>query len=158
LESNQVGPTNFHAFFLETVGALVPASLQELGLKKPSVVRFLHRDPPGTQFRTGTTCFSAKAYAPRRWQQVVAVKEGSTMRLYLNGNLTGSVEDPTTLARGLYLEIGQLIGGHDKLPFIGQLDELSVYNRALSEREIKQHYKAMNSGERKVQPKRGTEA
>jgi hypothetical protein len=155
---DQIGPNNSHAFILETVGALETTGLRRLGLNDSGRLRFLHRDPPGSSYKWGTSCFSAKPYTPRRWQHVVAVKEGSTMRLYLNGDLTGTSEDPTSLARDLYLEVGQLVGNHQIVPFVGQMDELSVYNRALSEKEVKQHYKAMNSGDKKLKQKKGTEA
>jgi hypothetical protein len=144
LEPGQVGSTNLHGFFLEIVGALKPAALVELGLKEPNSIRFLHRDPPGSGYRLGTSCFSGTPYVVRRWQHVVAVKAGSELRLYLNGKLTATGKDESFLAKGLYLEVGQLIGAHEILPFVGQMDELSVYNRALPPAEIKRHYKTID--------------
>jgi hypothetical protein len=149
-ESDQILTTNLHGFFLEVIGALKPAALVELGLKEPNSIRFLHRDPPGSEYRTGTSCFSSTPYAVRRWQHVVAVKTGPEMRLYINGKLAATASDSSSLAKGLFLEVGQLIGTHEIVPFVGQLDELSVYDRALSAAEIKRHYKAID-----WTPKRG---
>jgi hypothetical protein len=138
--------SNLHAFSLELTGAQYSRALKVQGLKDVyrSRIRFLHRDPPGGDYNTGTSCFSADPYMFRRWQQIVAVKQGRKLRLYVDGKLAATSDDPTFLARNLYLEVGQFIGTTKVLPFVGQLDELSVYKRALSEEEIKQHYKSMN--------------
>jgi hypothetical protein len=45
-----------------------------------------------------------------------------------------------------------------RISFVGQLDELSIYNRALSEREVKRHFKAMNSNSNVSRFERSNEA
>lgn len=151
-EPNQPGPHVAHGFFLETIGALKPAALVEVGLKEPNGIRFLHRDPPGSDYRTGTSCFTQSPYAIRRWQHVAAVKKGSDMKLYVDGKLSGQAKDPSKLAKDLYLEVGQFIGSHDIFPFVGQVDELAIYNRALSGNEIRRHYKALQWSTKPPQP------
>ena len=145
-DGSHTDQTNLHAFSLELTGAQYSRALKVQGLKDVyrSRIRLLHRDPPGGDYNTGTSCFSADPYMFRRWQQIAAVKQGRKLRLYVDGKLAATNDDPTFLARNLYFEVGQFIGTAKVLPFVGQLDELSVYKRALSEEEIQRHYKSMN--------------
>jgi hypothetical protein len=110
----------------------------------PGRLRFLHRTPP-SEFK-GTSAYSATAYKPREWQHVVALKEGAAMRLYLNTELVASGADSTKLANGMKVLIGQLYPLDERRqavvrPMIGELDEVALYNRALSERELNEHYR-----------------
>jgi hypothetical protein len=107
-----------------------------------SRIRFLHRDPPGSS--GGTSCFSKSPYTPRRWQHVVAVKEGPAMRLYIDGVVTSTKQDKGSLTAGLRLLVGQLGIWKRAHPFIGQMDELAIYDHALSTEEILQHIKAIH--------------
>jgi hypothetical protein len=81
----------------------------------------------------------------RRWQHAVAVKQGSAMRLYLNGQVAASGKNSTELADGMRVLMGQL-HPHDPerpaavRPFVGEMDEVAIYDRALSESEIVKHY------------------
>ena len=54
------------------------------------------------------------------------------MRLYVNGELAAEEEDASELPAGLRLLVGRLYPSQRVRPFIGQLDELALYNRALS--------------------------
>ena len=109
-------------------------------IEHPGRVRFLHRDPPSYEFALGTSCFSKTPYGLRQWQHIVAVKDGPEMRLYINGEVAASAEDNTPLSDGLELLVGQLDRERDWRPFVGQLDELAFYDRALSDPEIQRHY------------------
>jgi len=72
------------------------------------------------------------------WQYVVATYDGSNMKIYINGILestktqTGTIGDTTGP-----LYIGRLTDGYY---FNGLIDEVRIYNRALSPAEIQQHY------------------
>lgn len=101
-------------------------------------VRFLHRNPPGES--GGVECFSTKDYHVRAWQHLVAVKEGPTMRIYLNGKLVAEDFDSTPLISGLSLIVGRLYSSDTVRPFVGQLDELAIYDRALSEEQVQRHH------------------
>ncbi|MBI2474735.1 MAG: LamG domain-containing protein, partial [Candidatus Taylorbacteria bacterium] len=78
-----------------------------------------------------------------QWSNVVGVREGNLLKMYING-----VQDPTTTAvfgAGLTEHLGLKIGFH--LPsspnaFKGLVDEVGIFNRALSSNEIKdlQHW------------------
>ena len=63
------------------------------------------------------------------------------MRLYINGVQVAEGEDPSDLPAGLRLLVGRLYPSREVRPFIGQLDELSLYNRALTSQEIEAHYR-----------------
>jgi hypothetical protein len=109
----------------------------------PGRIRFLHRNPPGSF--TGNSCFSEKSYVPRKWQHVVTVKNGPQLRLYVDGALAAEAEDRTELPGGMRVLIGQL-HQHDPRrvvavrPFVGELDEVALYDRALNADQIKSHF------------------
>lgn len=125
-----------HGALLELGGPLTTPST----IEHPGRIRFLHRDPPSSDPIAGTSCFSQSPYELRRWEQLVAVKDGGEMRLYVNGEMVAKADDNTGLSENLSLLIGQLDRHRDWRRFVGQLDELAVYNRALSDGEIRQHY------------------
>jgi hypothetical protein len=112
-------------------------------------LRYLHRDPPGLDPKVGTDCSSNVPYRRRRWQHVAAVKRGPEMELYLDGKLVGTKHDETSLAQHLCIIVGTSGIPREGVPvirqfkFIGQLDELAIYGRALEHDEIKQHIDAV---------------
>jgi hypothetical protein len=125
-----------HALLLELGGTgLIPSAIHH-----PGRMRFLHRSPPSNESELGTSCYSQDAYTFRKWQHVVAVKDGSQMSLYIDGALVGQGEDVSSLPSRMRLLIGRLYPSRRVRPLIGQLDELAVYNRALMPDEIVKHY------------------
>lgn len=114
----------------------------------PGGIRFLHRNPPTRDPRTGTSCYTTRRYQVRRWQHVVAVKKDGAIRVYVDGVVTGKADDSTEIAKGLRVMVGKAIlrrqGSLPPRSFCGQLDELAIYNRALSEEEIDSHFKAID--------------
>jgi hypothetical protein len=130
-----------------TPGGIIPhGMLVELGgtgriptaIQHPGCIRFLHRSPASNI--AGTSCYSETPYVLRKWQHVVATKDGANMRLYINGELVAQGNDPSELPSGLRLLVGKLYPGSSDRPFAGQLDELAIYNRALTPEEIGTHY------------------
>lgn len=77
---------------------------------------------------------------PGKWYHLVGVWEKSTLRLYINGTLYG----PTTTSGSIESSYDILIGNCEKLRetnnWIGYVDEVRIYNRALSESEILDMY------------------
>ncbi|WP_428304383.1 LamG domain-containing protein [Lacipirellula sp.] len=125
-----------HGMLLELGGSgKIPRAVHH-----PGRIRFLHRSPASDDSQLGTSCYSKGAYTLRRWQHVVAVKDGDAMRLYVNGQLVGEGEDHNELPSGLRLLIGRLYPSRNIRPFIGQLDEVALYDRALTPEEINQHF------------------
>jgi len=76
------------------------------------------------------------------WIHVVFTFDGSNIKCYINGVYDSSAArtDPLPNTSGdLYFgDSGEGIGYY---PFDGYIDEVAIYNQALSEDEIKEHYK-----------------
>ena len=75
-----------------------------------------------------------------RWYHVAVIWDGSLMRSYVNGALDLVDDSSGTIASGPDIN---LIISHPKYGFNGIIDEVRIYNRALSGEEIRYHY---NSG------------
>ncbi len=106
-------------------------------------IRFLHRLPAGT--RGGVNIFSEQTYVPGRWHHVVAQCQHGHMELYINGRLAGTAEAGAEVPAAAYrCLIGRLkqVGEGDNATtraFVGQIDELALYERPLAAEEIAQH-------------------
>jgi hypothetical protein len=123
-----------HGMLIELGGSgKIPTAIHH-----PGCIRFLHRSPAGNV--AGTSCYSKNSYTLRKWQHVVATKDHENMRLYINGALVAEGKDQSPLPAGLRLLVGSLYPTGGDRPFNGQLDELALYDRALSEGEITHHY------------------
>jgi hypothetical protein len=105
--------------------------------------RFLHRNPPGFDHAVGTSCYSAKAYSLRRWQHLAAVKQGTELRLYVDGVLADKQVERKSLPPNLAMVVGELGRPGRRSSFVGQLDELAIYARALSPGEVKEHFESV---------------
>jgi hypothetical protein len=86
---------------------------------------------------------SVTTLATSTWNHIVGVWTGSTVSIYINGKFENSLAANITLAGGSsdnYLRIGR--DGWDGGPayFPGTIDDVRIYNRALSDNEIKQLY------------------
>jgi len=79
------------------------------------------------------------------WQHfaMTASQSGNYMRIYRNGVLEASKVGMTPLPGG---NLDLLIGGQSAVPFGGLIDEVSIYNRALSDSEIAALYNAGSAG------------
>lgn len=76
------------------------------------------------------------------WFHMVGVYDGSQLRLYVNGVLNNVAAQSGTIASGPGpFWIGKYPGlnGYD-WAYYGKIDEVAIYNRALSAEEIRQHY------------------
>ena len=89
-----------------------------------------------------STCTATTGYATGVWYHVFVTYDGSAVRVYVNGvkdnsaNYSGSVGDVST---------SMSLGRNEAFPtgayFNGTLDDVRIYNRALSQAEITQLYK-----------------
>jgi flagellin-like protein len=90
---------------------------------------------------SGSTQVDKKAQSNSKWVHLSATYDGSRLGLYVNGEeanskpVTESVEDHS----GVDDFIGSAGGGRY---FTGGIDEVRIYNRTLSDSEIKRLYKA----------------
>ncbi len=79
-----------------------------------------------------------------QWYHLAVTRDGSTYRFYVDGTVIGPVTDVRAVPNAnALLTIGQAEG----LGFFdGRLDEVAIYNRALTASEIQQHYQNGLSG------------
>ena len=99
------------------------------------------RDTSGTEF----TVQGSTVLADGAWHHIVAVRDGDANenRLYVDGILEDLM--PATYSAGFdsstaELNIGYLNQDIPGFHFKGSIDEVALYNRALSVKEISQHY------------------
>ena len=76
------------------------------------------------------------------WQHMVYVADGNTLKAYLNGQLQPGIDNRISGnsfgATNTPLVIGNGGGYNKNYYFSGKMDEIKMYNRVLSEKEIKQ--------------------
>ncbi len=71
------------------------------------------------------------------WHHTAMVWDGSTKTLYIDGAVAGSAADPVSFAVGMPLSFGADIDyAAQSSPFVGVMDELRIYGRALGSAEI----------------------
>ncbi len=116
----------------------------QLYLNSSGQVRFFHRDNAGVTASGGSTT----AYNDGLWHHASVVKEApGSRRIYVDGVLTGT--SATTL--GATTVTNARIGGlaqfnHTPQEFIGAIDEVEVFNRALTASEIQAIVAAGSAG------------
>jgi hypothetical protein len=132
---------NRHGILLEACGPSNP-------WLRVNQVRFLHRSELTADPSDGVSCFSGKPYEPRRWQHLVAERDGDKLLLYVDGELAHEAVDGSPTPRGLQLVIGQLYTETVERFFIGQLDEVAIYDRALSSEEAARHSRLLRPQEK----------
>jgi hypothetical protein len=76
--------------------------------------------------------------APKTWNHVATVRKGAKVTVYLNGAPEISGELPAAESQDLFL------GGttDNNANFEGKIDDAAVYPRALSESDVRRHYRA----------------
>jgi hypothetical protein len=90
------------------------------------------------------------------YHHVALVRKGETTSFYIDGSLDSSntisggianLNNSAMLRAGQSICVSPGIGGHDtSQPFVGELDELDLFNRALSPAEIYAIYQAGSAG------------
>lgn len=136
----QYGTGNYGMWFGDTVSDCSPTSadtgaytfVTELGPNNPSIP------------------FNSWGYRPTvrtgRWYSVIGTWNGDTTKLYLNGGHTvsvvpnsitaiGSSSDGITIGSGY--NYGSAPNSSFPYPFIGKMDDLRIYNRVLTDAEIR---------------------
>ena len=107
---------------------------------------YLASGAPGISVSSdGTDAGASQAVAEEsvqldEWYNIVGVFDGSKVRMYVNGEEEGSEDyDGKILAGEGPISIGDNNAGlAPDFHFVGVIDEVAVYNRALSQSEIKQ--------------------
>lgn len=91
----------------------------------------------------GAFAIQGTAVVPaNKWTHVVATSDGATVNIYVNGVLDKSLSYSTSFAHGSSndnIQMGQNLSTAAQ-PFKGAIDDVRIYNRALSQTEITELY------------------
>jgi len=89
----------------------------------------------------GAQVTSTNAIPLDQWVHVAGTYDGSTVKIYVNGKLENSVAFTEGIFPGTYpMSIGCTLDSFPNSLFHGQIDEVSLYNRALTDCEIQSIY------------------
>ena len=99
---------------------------------------------------TRTNLSSTIALNDNQIHHIVATREGTEMRLYIDGVLDNSIS--TVPDEDLYVistqaAIGEYgLGAYSSYDFKGQIDQVAIYDRAITAEEVEAHYAIGTSG------------
>ncbi len=111
----------------------------------PAAYRFFHRHPPSQQNVSTLNLFDHRTCTPMQWTHLVATKTPDSICLYVNGKQVRRIEAKVGSDDVTYqLVIGQMDGKRIARQFEGALDEVALYDRAISKEEVQQHYNLLN--------------
>jgi hypothetical protein len=116
----------------------------------PNRLRFVHRSPATGDVLDGSNLIADKPYLVRTWQHLAAQKKDGRVFLWIDGKLSTEQPDPEPLDENMRLVIGQLYSTRSERRFVGQIDEVAIYDRCLTPQELRDHIKAAG---RAVAPK-----
>jgi hypothetical protein len=107
--------------------------------------------------RTNTSLVTVQSVPINQWTHIAATYDGVHIRIYTNGTLSGAKDHFTGIFPGTAtLGIGAIPSASPTAasfwPFNGLLDEISLYNRALTDGEIQAIYRADFVGKCLVAP------
>ena len=88
---------------------------------------------------------SSTSLGTSTWGYICTTYDGSNLKMYLNGVSTGttSVNQAITAPSGVGIYLG---ARNTSVPFTGSIDEVKIYNKALSDKEVLAEYNAQNAG------------
>jgi len=95
---------------------------------------------PGTTLRScaGGCVSAATTYTLEEWHHVALTYDEGEVKIYLNGSVEGEGTVPSPLT-GNELSLKVAADSNGQSQFVGIIDEVRVYNRALSEEEVNQN-------------------
>ncbi|NCY22608.1 DUF5011 domain-containing protein, partial [bacterium] len=111
-----------------------------------SLICFIDYSPQGPRGNVS----SSHSVDPGKWVSVQLVKSGTTYRIYINGTLSNEVEgNGGNLRAGAHINLGNQNGfgrindpSDSECTLFGALDDIRIYNRALSSEEILALYRS----------------
>ncbi|MDD4353955.1 MAG: DUF2341 domain-containing protein, partial [Candidatus Nanoarchaeia archaeon] len=92
------------------------------------------------ELSTGISYSTNYFIADNKWHQVSVTRLGTALKFYVDGNQVGSLTTGTDLVRNDVIEIGRAYWDANSNYFNGSIDEVKIFNRTLSEYEIKDLY------------------
>lgn len=131
-----------HAMLIETLASLAPHWKVKFDDVRSNAFRFLHRTPASGSVLEGSNLASNQPYKVRTWQHLAAVKKDGRMSIWLDGTLSAEQADPSPLNKNMQIVIGQLYLSKPERRFVGQIDEVAIYDRCLPPEELQLHIKA----------------
>ena len=111
--------------------------------------RYVDTDELCFQFATSNsefaTLFGGSNIPQGEWVHVVVTYDRSNLKMYINGKLdTSMIESGSLQSRNTHVFIGRnWDSGYQNEFFNGTIDEISIYNIALTAYEIEERYKAL---------------
>jgi hypothetical protein len=125
------GPTNKWAFWFDSIGHGIPGPALRFHINSPSLGAL---DPVIAPWSPNTG----------QWYHVAVTRNGSTYTLYIDGIQVATNTDTNTIPdAAVPLTIGQSENGYF---FNGLIDEVEIYNRALSAADIAAIFDAGSAG------------
>ena len=79
---------------------------------------------------------SGSAISVDEWHQIVATYDGTTQKLYIDGSLVSSATTSQTISTTTNAEIGSRNFSDRANEFLGKIDELAIFDRALTADEV----------------------
>lgn len=94
-----------------------------------------------TNYTGGGTATSTNAISLDQWVHIAGTYDGSVVKIYVNGQLSGATAYTEGIFHGTYpMSIGCTLDSFPNSLFHGQIDEVSLYNRALTDCEVESIY------------------
>lgn len=130
--------------YKDSPGNRVVAS-QGVGFNEPGQWSIGWEMPPGSKnisFRSNNTytTTTAESVMPKEWVHIVFTRQGDTGRWYINGKPDGPEHDMShlgALTAEKILRVGRRDYEESPAWFLGKMDELRIYTRALAPGEVK---------------------
>ncbi len=103
----------------------------------------------GDYYDGGQAKIKGTDIADGEWHYIVGTRHGSNLSLYIDGNKVAEGKTPCKVAGDNVAPVkigGFGLGARPRSPLVGSIDEIRIYNRALSEKEIQERYQLIKSG------------
>jgi hypothetical protein len=126
-------------------GSPVTGQARGLWLRDANTVSFFFRNNPPDLHAAISGGVTAN-----QWHYVVGTYDGTTARLYYDGKLAGQIETRINTVLNGTFHVGANIDEHSR-DFLGLVDDVAVYDRALSADEIRDHYVARSETLRRLE-------
>ena len=130
-----------HLILVERAGA---SGTKQHHVHPNFAVRSLYRTP--AVYRGGVNTYSSTSHLIHGWHHIIVVNSQGSFRIYVDGEISGESQAPEIFdAERYHLLLGRLYILDDEIdarPWSGAIDEVALYDHALSAEEIREHHRA----------------